>query len=113
MDEQVEKLAGDAVMEPIPRRNRGWFRAGDKRINREGRPRGSKAAVPEGTLPENCAPRADCLMRFSLPGRELVGRLTHPNGFWLVNLPSDAQIVDSRVDAVTERVDNWPQRSLR
>jgi hypothetical protein len=52
-------------------------------------------------------------MRFSLPGRELVGRLTHPNGFWLVNLPSDAQIVDARVDAVTDRVVYWPQRSLR
>jgi hypothetical protein len=28
MDEQVEKLAGDAEIEPIPRQNRGWFRPG-------------------------------------------------------------------------------------
>jgi hypothetical protein len=61
MDEHVEKLAGGPV--PEPRRNRGWFRSGDARINREGRPRGSKAAAPSGDHPADRAGRADRLMR--------------------------------------------------
>jgi hypothetical protein len=48
--------------------NRGRFRRGDPRINREGRPRGSKAGSAEGGAPAVRAPCADRLMLLVLPG---------------------------------------------
>jgi hypothetical protein len=98
MDEQVEKLAGDAVKEPIPRRNRGWFGSGDKRINREGRPHGSKAAASKEDT-SDCAWQPDRLKRLLVSERDLAWRLTHQNGPWVINLPSDYQIVNCRIDS--------------
>jgi hypothetical protein len=101
MDEEAEKLAGGP--DPAPTRsNRGWFRPGDRRINRDGRPK--KAADSDGTHPADRAAVADQVMRLSLPAAELAHRLTQPNGFWLVNLPQDYQIVGSRVDEATGRI---------
>jgi hypothetical protein len=78
-----------------PRHNRGWFRPGDRRINREGRPRGSsKVAMATG----NCAPYADRLMLVAIPERDLAFRLTHPNAIWITNLPGDVEIVACRVN---------------
>jgi len=50
-----------SVREPVSKRNRGWFREGDWRINREGRPLGSKAASPEESPPADRAPCTDRL----------------------------------------------------
>src|SRR5436309_3126450 len=104
MDEQTEKLAvaGGPVPEPVqgsaPRRNRGWFGKGDGRINRGGRPRKPRP-LPPGTNPADVAARADRVQRLVLPAGELAGRLAYERGFWLINLPSDVEIVAARVDA--------------
>jgi hypothetical protein len=37
MDETTEKQAPERMPDPVQRKNRGWFRTEDKRINREGR----------------------------------------------------------------------------
>jgi hypothetical protein len=98
MAEQVEKLADGPVPEPVPRTNAGRFRPGDPRINREGRPRGRKAASASGDAPD-LAPCADRLRRLLIPAWELAFRLSHPKAHWLVNLPKDAEIVSCRLDA--------------
>jgi hypothetical protein len=101
MGEHAEQLAvaigpvPKPVPAPTPRCNRGWFRPADGRINRGGRPR----KRPPGVHPADCAEKADRVKRLVLPATELAWRLAYPNGFWLVNLPPDAEIVASRVDA--------------
>jgi hypothetical protein len=101
MSEDIKELAGAgaAVPEPAPRTNRGWFKSGDPRINRQGRPWGSKADVPEGTHPEDCAPRADRLRRLVVLERDLVWRLASIKAPGVANLPTDFQVVASRFDA--------------
>jgi hypothetical protein len=95
MDAQREQLADG----PAPRANRGWFRPKDERINREGRPRGTKAAAPAGADPADRAPRADRLRRLVVPERDLAWRLASIKAPRVANLPSDFQIVGCRVDA--------------
>jgi hypothetical protein len=98
MEELVEQTTLEAT--PEPKRNRGWFRPADERINREGRPRGSlKDATREGMLVGDRAPQSDRLKVLSLRMREVAHRLTHQNAFWIVNLPADFMIVASRLDA--------------
>src|SRR5262249_33049235 len=63
MDDQAEKLADGPAPEPTP--NRGRFAPGDPRINRQGRPRGSRKAAT-GADPADLAPRADRLRRLVL-----------------------------------------------
>src|SRR5207253_1609704 len=102
--EQTEKLAVAEVPAPAAGPNLGRFRPGDRRINREGRPRGSKAAEAAESPPADCARQADRMMWFSFPEPELIHRFSCHSGFWLRNLPRDTQVVDSRVDAATGRV---------
>jgi hypothetical protein len=91
-------LASEPDKESLIRNNRGWFRSGDRRINREGRPLGTKASTSvECTL--DCARQADRLKRLIIPERDVVWRLTRQYAPWFVNLPSDFQIVDCRVDS--------------
>jgi hypothetical protein len=100
MEEQADNLTG--VPEPVPPRNRGWFRPGDPRVNREGRPRGSKAATGQAV---DRAPRADRLVLLWVPAWELAFRLTHGLApWWTVNLPKGFRIVGSRVDAARDAV---------
>jgi hypothetical protein len=103
VDEEIEQVAAEPVGNHATGHNRGWFQPGDRRINREGRPHGLKASLP-ATHQEDCAPRTDRLMRLAVPLTELGFRLTHPNAFWIVNLPPDFEIVDSRVDFATRNV---------
>jgi hypothetical protein len=100
MDAPSEELAvaGGTVPEGAPPSNRGWFRPGDRRINREGRPRGSKAAVPTGTRPADRAPYADRLKRLFVGERQLNCSLSRERHPWVINLPPDFRIVACRVD---------------
>lgn len=89
MEEQVEKLP-----DALPRkRNPGWFQPGDRRINREGRPRGSKVGPEQRSVAAVRAPRADRLRLLVLPGCDLAWRLTNQNAPWIVNLPVDFEVV--------------------
>ena len=101
MNAQIEEQAVAVAVapEPAPRTNQGWFQAGDERINRQGRPRGSKASDPEDTHPGDCAPRADRLMRLVVDERDLAWRLASIKAPCVVNLPPDFQIVGCRFDA--------------
>jgi hypothetical protein len=64
------------------------------------------AAVPEGdAFGKLCRPCG--LLDAVFSSRERTDRIFDPpDGFWLVNRPSDAQIVDARVDVATEWVVN-------
>jgi hypothetical protein len=100
MDEPAEKLAGGPDPVPAPRSNRGWFRRGDRRINRDGRPR----KPPPGVHPADCTKRADRVKRLFVRERDLAWRLTKQFAPWVDNLPADFQIIDSRVDAARQGV---------
>src|SRR5262249_28286923 len=78
-----------------PKRNRGWFHGADPRINRNGRPRGSKA----GPADADRAPSTDRLMLLVLSAAAVTFRLTRERAFWLLNAPQDMEIVGSRLDA--------------
>ncbi len=104
MDTPSELLAGGPAPEPAPRHNAGWFRRGDRRINREGRPRGSKVAAEAAGQPEDRAPVADRLMLLFVVARDLAWRLTQQNAPWMVNLPRDYQIVGCRLDAARQGI---------
>jgi hypothetical protein len=87
---QVEALADGPAPEPAPKVNRGRFQPGDRRINREGRPRGRKTVPPEAGP---TAERADRLRAVFLSERDLAGRLTSPAVLVATNLPADFEIV--------------------
>jgi hypothetical protein len=99
MTEQIEKLADGMVAKPPFRPNRGRFRPGDRRINREGRPRGSKLAALTVINPADCARSADRLQRFFVEQRVLKSCITQCRAPWIINLPVGFQFVDFRVDA--------------
>lgn len=100
MEEQVQELVGTG-QESKP--NPGWFRAGDARINREGRPKGSRA-VKDESASTHFAPRADRLMLLIVPERNLAFGLGNPRAFWAGNLPRDVKIVDCCMDPARNRV---------
>jgi hypothetical protein len=99
-EQQVNNVVSGPT--PAPRRNAGWFRPGDRRINRDGRPRGSKAASAEAAADR--APAADRLMLLWVPRRDLAHRLSSDRAPWIVNLPADFEIVTSRVDTARDGV---------
>ena len=92
-EHQTNNVASAPAGQPAPKPNAGWFQPGDRRINRDGRPKKSWAAILDR------APCADRLMLRWVPrqelGRCLAGQHTPP----VANLPPDYQIVGSRVDA--------------
>jgi hypothetical protein len=99
-----EELANAMSVVPAPeppQSNRGWFRPGDRRINREGRPKGKVAL---GSAVENRAPRADRLRRLLIPTRDLVWRLTQQNAPWFVGVHEDLEIVGARFDVTSDCV---------
>jgi hypothetical protein len=93
MPQQPQELA---VQSPPIKANRGWFRAGDRRINLQGRPHGKKAhGAPTGAI----ASSPDRVMRVFVADRVLRSCLTQSKAPWIVNLPGDFQIVGSYHDA--------------
>jgi hypothetical protein len=96
MEEQVEGLLPEATQQP--KRNAGWFRPGDGRINREGRPQGSKAGLPTGIAAEDLAARADRVKRLFVPAQEIACHLSGRKAPFMANLPEDFEIVGSRFD---------------
>jgi hypothetical protein len=104
MQEQAQMLKPEAVgaepsaaLPPETRRpNAGWFRPADARINREGRPRGSRK-VALGVAAEDRATQADRLGLLRFPGGELLEIL----GYRLGRHWPDGQIVGARVDSAT------------
>jgi hypothetical protein len=99
MNETAQELAAAPAPKKKGGRNRGWFRRGDKRINREGRPHGSKRALPDGPRAE-LAQRADRVMLLFLHGNALCQRLRQEYAPSADNIPSDAEVVDVRFDIV-------------
>jgi hypothetical protein len=93
----MEQLAEQMHGSPPGKANRGWFKAGDKRINRRGRPLGSKADL--GDVSVERAAATDGLTVLRLPLKLLALRIAFERGPWITNLPVDFQIVSSRVDA--------------
>src|SRR5262245_62052074 len=88
MNEPIKKPVAEPVPEPAaastPTSNRGWFRAGDERINKQGRPRGSRKRAA-GVA--DVARRADRLMRLEVEGELLMrllrrGQKNEPGGAW-------------------------------
>jgi hypothetical protein len=100
MQEQV----ATTLDETPPKKNPGWFQPGDRRINREGRPKGCKAGAQGGSAPADLAPRADRLKVLFLSGRDLTFRVSQQNAPWITNLPADVEIVGSSVDAARDAV---------
>src|SRR5262245_51072119 len=95
MEDQVARMADVPAPEPARNCNRGWFQPGDRRINREGRPRGSKVTMATSA---DLAARADRLQLLFLPERDVSYRLTAKLAFFVVNLPRDYEIVATRLD---------------
>jgi hypothetical protein len=93
-----EHPADDVVSGQAPQPNPGWFRPGDRRINRDGRPKKSWAAFVDR------APQADRLMLLWVPRQELGRCLAGQHTLSVANLPPDYQIVGSRVDADRDAV---------
>jgi hypothetical protein len=102
----VEKQLNDITIapmeQPVPLRNRGWFQQNDSRINRQGRPKGSKLAAQRGGTLANLAPRTDRLMVLLVPARGLVWRLRRKLAPWITNLPEDVQVVGCHLDAARD-----------
>jgi hypothetical protein len=94
----MEQQASNAVAGPaaVAKRNAGWFEPGDKRINREGRPKKSWAAY------EDRAPRAGRFMLLWVPMRYFCQRLGSDGAPGVVNLPADCTVISSRVDAARD-----------
>ncbi len=85
----------ELVPSRAPKRNAGWFRAADSRINRQGRPKGSKRATAQAN-PADLAPHAGRLMLLTLPAQDFLFRLQHRTAPLIANLPEDVEIVASR-----------------
>jgi hypothetical protein len=93
----MEELVEQMHLGPAPKSNRGWFKPGDRRINRRGRPVGSKGDPADETVDR--AAVTDGLMVLRLPLKLLACRIAFERSPWITNLPVDLQIVSSRVDA--------------
>src|SRR5262249_25295299 len=86
----MEELANKAIdlPGPQPKSNRGWFKRGDGRINRSGRP-------PKIPSAHGFAKQSDQLKLLEIPIDALLRRLKQQNAPWITNFPSDLTIVDA------------------
>ena len=112
MQKTSNQSGGSSIRKPRTLKNRGWFLPGDMRINRDGRPRGSKPAIQEHLRPD-LAPCADRLKLLIVPSKDLAWRLTKEKAPWIANLPTagsdfhrspDFQIVGCRFDAIRNAI---------
>jgi hypothetical protein len=87
---------------PPLKRNRGWFQPGDLRINREGRPRGSKAGPAVESEPADLAPAADRLMLLFVPTRSARCWLRRLKSPYTLDLPEDFEITSCRLDVARD-----------
>lgn len=94
MDAQTQKLAVETTQKPKRKPNRGSFRPGDKRINREGRPTGSKLYEVESPL--DLAQRTDRVLRMFVRDSVLCSCISQIQGPRISNLPDDFRIVGCR-----------------
>lgn len=93
----MEELPIDVVSGQERKENAGWFRPGDQRINREGRPKGSKVVKDDSPAPDR-AVRADRVMLLFVPSEDMTLCLSPRNAPRVTNLPTDAEIVSCRMD---------------
>src|SRR5690242_8849997 len=91
MDTHIPELAA-SNSEPVIKHNRGWFRPGDPRINRSGRPSEARAAARREQ------PLSGKLMTLLIPESHLRQYLTGRDAPWLKNLPRDFQLIDLYLD---------------
>ncbi len=75
--------------------NRGWFRSGDPRINRAGRPKPEKAAAKRAQSGKR---QHGPIRKLFVPAAHLETYLTHRHGPWLINLPASFSIVGCEWD---------------
>jgi hypothetical protein len=91
--ENVAPTPADAPAAPS-RTNRGWFKRGDARINRHGRPR-KRPPRPPRPAPEEW-PLNGQLRNLHVPIGDLRMYLAGCKAPWIINLPSDYEIVSAR-----------------
>jgi hypothetical protein len=89
MQEQAQELVDALEPDLAKTRNRGWFRAGDSRINRGGRPKSSVRRT-------KAASRR--LMRILMPLQDLEQALSSHKHPWIVNLPGDFSVIAVSLD---------------
>src|SRR5262245_39961242 len=77
--------------------NAGWFRPGDRRINREGRPRGSKIVKDNSPAPHRTG-EADRVMLLFVPSKDMPLCLGPQKAPRVTNLPKDTEIVGGDMD---------------
>src|SRR5262245_24398035 len=90
MEKQANELVKAVDPEPARRPNRGWFFAGDPRINRAGRPKGALRAARRAQAGKPLCGRVKTLF---VPEQDLRQSLTgvyHPR---VTNLPKEFAIV--------------------
>jgi hypothetical protein len=97
MGKGAEVMADEEVKGPVRKGNKGSFKPADERINREGRPRGSRVVQQDDPIVDR-APETDRLMLLILDRRDVIYRLTSQDAPWIINLPGDTQFVASRID---------------
>jgi hypothetical protein len=100
VDDICEKLAVETTLVPAQQPNPGWFRSGgDRRINRQGRPRKSKTPLTVNSSGAvNRAHRTDRVKSFFVPAGELHCLLQQRKPALIAKLPIDFIVVDCRVD---------------
>jgi hypothetical protein len=98
MSEQPSELMSEQPSEPAPGKpNAGWFKPGDRRINREGRPRGSRKAA-QGTPAAVLAPKTDRLVLVPIPAEKLASQLSSPWDHSFISNWGEGQIVGACMD---------------
>ena len=93
---QVLNQAEDnPVFNPPLKRNAGQFAKGDRRINRNGRPKGLAAALQRARAGK---PQSGCLQTLFVPLSHFLAQIGKAQSPWVPNLPLQFEIVDAHMD---------------